>query len=837
MKILTNKFNTIKIKGTNIFALLFSFLLVCITVCAFAQQSQLYPLTTSTKVGSAGTADVKQFISSVAVTVTVSGKYADGFQVYGTIECLSPKQFTITTSSEYRVMNDNVTIPAGSVMLTQSQKLNAFGNFIPANLALKNIDFGSITDSKNNIILPDGVYRICHFAKFNTQFISNPSAVAECGIFTITCQPINGARITTIVKPVVSPDISQTIANSGITSTMQFSNPIGCVSQVRLYGKIERISPLPQITITTSSDNRLNVPFTPGNSTPITATMQLQAFGNFVDGNYLVGGVNPATLKDVRNNLRLPDGNYRICYYTRYFSPTGAIGGNASNPDLGCGNFTICNGAGVAPQFTQPVNNLTATSLLGLVKPASPVIFTWTPPQSSCGIAAGALTYDFEIREILNNQSITDALNNPYVFRKTVLPSTTFLLDTNLNRNVLQVGKKYAIRVRALSANPGKLLEIDNNGYSRVEGFQYGNSADPQVPKFNVSYIPFLERRSDFWDNKLTDFENKKGGDTLVPMNQYVPLVLTKNNIVYSPDAIELFLVLNPELTEMDKVKLSYAPKLPDLAAVPIKDARNFITEHAMNLTPDVVEENRFKKYLDSLNLYVRTQKTTVQGSELVELVKHLNTFSRQVRITDRVTMNLINTLLSELLFELKANLALLNRRDFNLLKSVMANIEELLTSTSEVTSFLNKYEDQILSYNKIKHPVGYSNTEAENPEYLPALMDPLLPFNVILCRYTKTQPSTPILTTPDLMGTYKVFYVLSTLYNHKNPEINAKSTNTPASTAQVSLPKTTFKLWAENILNRTKTKEQDIDFMDAFLRSKKRWPYPKHFTIIIKAE
>ena len=152
----------------------------------------------------------------------------------------------------------------------------------------------------------------------------------------------------------------------------------------------------------------------------------------------------------------------------------GQLGGNASDPNLGCGTFTICYQAGGAPQFTQPVSNLNINSDIGFVQPASPVVFTWTPPQSTCGLPSGGYTYDFEIRELFANQNVNDAINNPFVFRKTALPSTTFILDTNLNRNVLQEGKRYAIRVRAVSANPNSPITIDNNGYSRIEAFQYG---------------------------------------------------------------------------------------------------------------------------------------------------------------------------------------------------------------------------------------------------------------------------------------------------------------------------------------------------------------------------
>src|SRR4030095_9052377 len=193
--------------------------------------------------------------------------------------------------------------------------------------------------------------------------------------------------------------------------------------------------------------------------TQLTPTQLMGAFDNFSGNNLMVTGIDLASIKDANNQIKLPDGDYRICFYAKYLS-----GVNASDPNLGCGSFKICNSAGGAPQFTQPVNNANINSEIAIIQPVSPVIFSWAPPQSTCGLPPAGYTYDFDIWELYPNQTVTDAVNNPFVFRKTSLPSPTFLLDINLYKDVLKLGKRYAIRVRAISTNTSSPIEIDNNG-------------------------------------------------------------------------------------------------------------------------------------------------------------------------------------------------------------------------------------------------------------------------------------------------------------------------------------------------------------------------------------
>ena len=93
--------------------------------------------------------------------------------------------------------------------------------------------------------------------------------------------------------------------------------------------------------------------------------MQLtDAFGNFIETNLDNQLELTWQLLQMRNgNIRLPDGSYRICFYARYITSDGTLGDNASDPNLGCGTFTI---------NCAPINGVQVNTI---VKPqANPVI-------------------------------------------------------------------------------------------------------------------------------------------------------------------------------------------------------------------------------------------------------------------------------------------------------------------------------------------------------------------------------------------------------------------------------------------------------------------------------
>ncbi|MEP6951134.1 MAG: hypothetical protein ABI863_17735 [Ginsengibacter sp.] len=828
--------------------------LLCSCMCTFAfTQASVSTVNSVTNAASPVTPFISTYVSSTAVTsmFTPNSQQPPAW-IYGQINCISPTPFSIALDTGYRGKNQislaNSNVP---VILRPDQRLAAFGDFNPATLVPSGINLASITDAGGNIKLPNGNYTICFTAR-NSDYQIIPSPIFVCGNFTIAC----GVLINTMVRPPVGPLIARSLANENVGASVQIRNSSQCNTQmqVKLFGKIECLSPAP-FTIQLNPQYNLQPPITvnPGVPLQLTSKDLLPAFGNFLENNLVTTGVDLASVKDVNNNIKLPDGNYRICFYARYLTSAGELGDNASDPNLGCGTFNICNRAGGAPQFTQPVSNLNINAGISVVQPASPLIFTWTPPQSACGLPAGGYTYDFEIRELFANQNVNDAINNPFVFRKTSLPSPTFLLDTNLNKNVLHEGRKYAVRVRAVSANLNSPVEIDNSGYSRIEAFQYGANlitynGVPHEPE--DYYIPFMERKSDFWDGVYSSYRKRTRGDTLVPVKEYIAFALTQNSTAYNLDAIELFLSLNPELAELKKVKISYTPKLPEFPSLPVNDQNDFDKEHGINLEPDKFEENKFLKYLDTLNNY--KQKIPANAARMIsDLTSHLNSIKTQVDSVDRVSVNLINTVLSELLYELRRSSQTLDRNQLNQLQGLVSTLQELTALSPNSTSFFYEFPghktSSLSSYRS--HPSGHSqkislvnnaiqiNDDGPN-HILAAIIKQLLPFDVIVYRYSKETPAQPFLDAPDLSKTYRIFYTLPNLYNHKNPEVNARSATRLASTVQVSLPSNiTFTFWTLNMLNHKNTKPEDVDLKDVLSHTNKILPGLKKPSIVLKVD
>src|SRR5665647_2777687 len=464
--------------------------------------AQLYSVNVNTTAIPPVNPVISQYVSSgsVASSLMYGAVGTPPIQVYvqGKIECLSPSPFTISVIPNFTQAGTVTLTPGIPTQLIATQLSGAFGFFSDNNLVTSGVSLASLKDANNNIKLPAGVYRICFLAKQVDPASGQPGANLSdpnlgCGSFTVqSTQPINGVIITTMVIPPVNPAISQAVFTGGIKPTLLF-NGQGGNTQVKVFGKIECLAPT-QFTISLNQNYTQQQPITltPGLPLQLTPNQVADAFGNFTDNNLTTTGINLSQIKDANNNIKLPDGTYRVCFYAKYFDPaSGSVGNNASDPNLGCGTFNLCNKA-AAPQFTQPVNNFNISSNVAIVQPASPVIFTWLPPNATCGANLDVINYDFEIRELLPSQTVTDAINNPPVFIKTQLPSSSFLLDTNLYKNVLQQGKQYVIRVKA-NTLPNSSVQIDNNGYSRIETFQYGNTT-PQIqnnnPPQNVNNNP-----------------------------------------------------------------------------------------------------------------------------------------------------------------------------------------------------------------------------------------------------------------------------------------------------------------------------------------------------------
>lgn len=658
--------------------------------------------------------------------------------------------------------------------------------------------------------------------------------------------------ITTLAPP-VTPYFNQLLTSRNLNVLAQFSPPDSFYT-VYAAGVLTRLAPtFFSIELNPNAKPSQSFPLGPNSPQRVLSTADRSAaFANFGEQDLLLNGIS---LNDIREgpNYKLPDGQYMLCFYLRgtpFQFPNQAR--DLTSKTTGCRTFTICNGAGSAPQFTQPFSNLTVSSSVPVLRLATPVVFTWTPPQSVCGLPPGGYRYDFEMWEMAANQTVTDAVNNPFVFRKAALPSTTFLLDTNLYRNVLQAGKRYAVRVRATNASLRDTFAIENNGYSRVEAFQYGTAPDVVAAPFPVQrpafyYIPFGERKTTRWDDVYTAYRKGIRSDTAVPIKEYIALNLIQNGIAYGPDAIELFLALNPELGGLPEVKLSHVARLPEFPTVADADRRTFNEQHATNLLPDVREVTRFRNLLDSLKAAGYPQGTGDAISQMITaLTVELNNFNKTVQGVNRISVGLINQLLAELLYNLRQRAQNVGTGNNDHLRSVVLNIRDLMANAPNSTSLLLPPPAgqpallpsrlPLLQISLAGYPKAGNRISAGG---LPAAEGPLLPLDVVVWRGATEPPARPVSAAPDLTAAYRIFYTTPPLYNHKNPVINATSLPGLASTAQISLPKLAqFKFWTLNMVNHKMTKAVDVETNDVFLlNNKKKWPNSKKLYVVLKVD
>lgn len=441
-----------------------------------------YPVSVTTNAIPPANPVISQYISSgnVGGTLLYINPAGGSVQalVYGRIECLSPSPFSIALNPSF-TQQGVVTLTAGvPLQLPATQLMGAFGFFNDNNLVVSGVSLTSLKDASNNIKLPPGVYRIC----FSVRAFDPASGMAggdlsdpNLGCAGFTIQAGGNVIVTNMVVPPVNAAIGSSVLSGNVTPTLLYNNAGGGSTQVKVFGRLERLAPSSlNIALNAGYAQQAPVTLTAGVPLRLTPGQVMDALGGLMPGNLSVSGIGVNELRDAAGNFALPDGTYRMCFYARYVDPaTGALGANASDPAGGCTTFGICASAS-APQLTSPVNNFNLGSEMVTVQKVTPVVFTWTPPTSTCGGQMGLVTYDLEIRLLLQGQTVTDAINNPPVFVKRELPSTSFLLDTLLYKDVLKDGESYVIRVRAHAGAGVMVQKIDNNGYSRVEVFKYG---------------------------------------------------------------------------------------------------------------------------------------------------------------------------------------------------------------------------------------------------------------------------------------------------------------------------------------------------------------------------
>jgi hypothetical protein len=645
--------------------------------------------------------------------------------------------------------------------------------------------------------------------------------------------------ITTVAVPPVNPYLNQALNATG--NGIHVSIIATQENTVYFYGSLRRLSPAAFSIGLNPSFTPTGIKFSQGETRFLDNETLKLAFANFEEGDLALSNISLDDLKE-GPNYKLPEGLYEICFSAK-IDPNGPI------ISTGCDRFNICRIT--TPQFTQPVNSLITNPSITIVPPTTPVIFSWVPPQSSCGLPVSMFNYNFELREILDEQTITDALNNPYVFRKAGLTTSIFSLDTNLYQHVLQEGKKYIMQVQA-KAIDNLRGTVENNGFSRVEAFQYGESGssnDGQHGRWSPGdyhIASFEERKTAIWDSLRL-----AGKDTLIPIKEYIAFALMEEGIAYNVDAIELLLSTNPELVNQKAVKLSYVTTFPDFPEISAAKKERFDAGRSRDLAPDSTQLIKFNQYLNELSdLRQRLPSNAVEPVNA--FLNYLNMLKGQVSDYSGVLLGYINELLSELLYNARSYSTTLNDADFNELQSLIAAVKDLSSVPASDNGFLPssplKSTLQVSTKGAMHylfHNAGYINPAnntiyhqvAEVEDYFQG-KDQLLTFNIIVWSKLKDQSRKATTIVPEVREVYRISYILSALYNHKNPEIGSHSSNDLASTIQCLLPgNAKFKFWTQNVLTRKSTTPEDVDLKDIYINSMKEGSSSKKLSVVLKVE
>jgi hypothetical protein len=274
--------------------------------------------------------------------------------------------------------------------------------------------------------------------------------------------------------------LNQDISNH-ISITLTSTGNIPQQQHIKLAGSIERIAPSP-IGVSLRPDFQPSQPIimNPRQMISLNRDMLQNAFGNFSENSLIYNNMDLATLRENGVNYKLPEGTYRVCVIAYDYDKPG-FSAPLSAPGTGCAYFTICYTAS-APQLIQPVSTMLQSNsgFQDFTPHSSQIQFTWTPSVTTCGIPLGALSYNLEVRQVFPGQTVTDAIENPFVFRQENIQTTTFLLDTLKYPHILVVGQQYIVRVKAnFTPMPGSPLEIANQGYSQLGAFTYQAGYNP----------------------------------------------------------------------------------------------------------------------------------------------------------------------------------------------------------------------------------------------------------------------------------------------------------------------------------------------------------------------
>lgn len=272
----------------------------------------------------------------------------------------------------------------------------------------------------------------------------------------------------------------------------------------------------------------------------------------FFPQNRLQGeNVSPQQQNEFILNKTIPEGLYRICL----FANDAITGEFLSNPNGGCSNIFAIKSL-QPPIIIYPACNI-SSEVQNIPSAGQNISFMWTTPS---GLPFSAfLNYTLEMIQVPNNIDPNVAFN-----ATTYIP---FIVSTNNSTNFdyngfhpgLELGKRYAIRVKVQDLQ--NTVRFENNGYSEVCSFIYGLSSEfdaDQVsylfPKLNLVNGAQLFYFEDYLNSSPTIFKVRR---TVLSANPTSGVFFTIKSSITKIGAGETFKIsTKPEVTTENLLSL-----------------------------------------------------------------------------------------------------------------------------------------------------------------------------------------------------------------------------------------------------------------------------------------
>jgi hypothetical protein len=216
------------------------------------------------------------------------------------------------------------------------------------------------------------------------------------------------------------------------------------------------------ITVRTKENSLPNNPIEigPGETIVLTGEDLSSFYNHYSESDFDFVGIS---MEDIINNQQLPDGVYTLCVRAYDFASGYPL--SLSSPSGCTAPFTVVSVS--PPIITYPINNeVISTQNLQFLN------INWIPVS----LALPDLRYRLEMVDL------TEMPINPYdaflsgdflFFYEEDIISNTFLYG--IEHPELQEGHEYAVRVRAYRQDG--LLNVNNDGYSDIVRFSYGESS------------------------------------------------------------------------------------------------------------------------------------------------------------------------------------------------------------------------------------------------------------------------------------------------------------------------------------------------------------------------